>query len=209
MALPNGDQDQPQYELDDEADFAAHLSQVSNYAALVGNLKRLTTNARTALAGKKLWQGLHVYDLDLKGLVVRRDAIWVNAGSRIWMFERAGTSDTFPASASALTGLVTLNISDAPKGVYKLDNTLVLSGSQAATGFWRVIAGPAGSEAQVSRILRCDVTPAPAFYNYGTKFVWNGGDLRITIEARVAAGTATVQSAGTVITATYLGPIDA
>jgi hypothetical protein len=47
---------------------AADLTEISEYAALVGNHKVLDTTTRLALTGNELWEGLMVYDLTLERL---------------------------------------------------------------------------------------------------------------------------------------------
>lgn len=64
MPVPNGSQDQPLFDLQDDSDFPADLSAVSNYAALVGNRKTGTRAARDALTGSKVWDGLEYYATD-------------------------------------------------------------------------------------------------------------------------------------------------
>lgn len=62
MPTPNGPHNQPRWDVNDEADFAADLTEVSEFAAKVGNTRVGTTNQRNATAGADLWEGLRWYD---------------------------------------------------------------------------------------------------------------------------------------------------
>lgn len=81
MPTPNGSQNQPQFDLNDDGDFAADLSTVANYAASVGNVKRGTLAQRDALTGLDLWDGLHFRDISARVTYVYAGA----SGAGTWL----------------------------------------------------------------------------------------------------------------------------
>lgn len=58
MPTPNGTHDEPQFDLDDGADFPDDLNTVTGFAKLTGNVKTGTAAQMNALSGAKLWPGL-------------------------------------------------------------------------------------------------------------------------------------------------------
>lgn len=60
----SGTKNQPQYSSSGVPAQAADLSEVSNYAAGVGNRKTGTSTTRTGLTGADVWDGLEFYETD-------------------------------------------------------------------------------------------------------------------------------------------------
>jgi hypothetical protein len=86
-----GSQNQPQYAGSGIPQDAADLSQVSNYAAKVGNRKYGTTADFNSLAGADVWPGLEFYNVDTNLVYVRRsDNSWYRLGGGIYAGSRAG-----------------------------------------------------------------------------------------------------------------------
>lgn len=75
-----GTKNQPTFLNTGAPDIAVDPTLVSNYAALVGNTKVLTTVQRNALAGLDVWEGLHVTDTTDNLLYRRVAGAWVIAG---------------------------------------------------------------------------------------------------------------------------------
>lgn len=72
----SGPKNQPRYDpLGIPAD-AADLTEVANYAALVGNYKSLTNSERVALSGSDRWVGLIVYETDTDLHFIYRSTGW-------------------------------------------------------------------------------------------------------------------------------------
>lgn len=76
MPVPNGPKNQPRYDLNDDSDFAADLTAVSDYAAKVGNTRTGTTTERTAASGLDVWEGLEWVDTTDGFRYRRRGAAW-------------------------------------------------------------------------------------------------------------------------------------
>lgn len=93
-----GSKNQPQYSGVGIPADAADLSQLGNYAALVGNRKALTSAQRVALTGNDRWAGLEVFETDTGTLW-----LYTTAWSMIWAdvigsVKRSSTTTTFPSS---------------------------------------------------------------------------------------------------------------
>lgn len=73
----SGPKDQPYFSSSGAPAIDVDPGLVADYAALVGNRKVLTTAQRLALTGKAVWDGLEVWDTDLKSLFVRDTGAWV------------------------------------------------------------------------------------------------------------------------------------
>lgn len=64
MPTPNGPKGQPRFDINDDPDFAADLTTVSEFAAQVGNRKAGTAAERQALSGTDSWPGMQFYETD-------------------------------------------------------------------------------------------------------------------------------------------------
>lgn len=108
MPTDNGSHNQPQWDLADDADFAADLSTLSNYVATVGNSKVGTTTQRNSLTGKNVWNGLQFRDI-----TVDRTFYYKSGG---WLLEQWGApvNDSFSA-ASSYRG--THNLGQVPRSI--------------------------------------------------------------------------------------------
>lgn len=78
-----GDKNQPQYSEAGAPQLATDLSQVSNYAATVGNRKIGTTAQRTALTGNDRWLGMAFWDTTLNFEFYWDGAAW--AGQPVYI----------------------------------------------------------------------------------------------------------------------------
>lgn len=58
MPTANGPHNQPRFDVNDDADFAADMTTVSDYAAKVGNIRVGPTTDRTSASGLDVWEGL-------------------------------------------------------------------------------------------------------------------------------------------------------
>lgn len=82
MPTPNGPKNQPRYDINDDPAFPDHLTEVSEYAASVGNVKVGTAADRNALTGADVWDGLYFRESDTKSAYLRADGAWV-----LWEFD--------------------------------------------------------------------------------------------------------------------------
>ncbi|MFJ3029814.1 hypothetical protein ACIPEQ_13305 [Curtobacterium sp. NPDC087080] len=152
-----GPKHQPQYSNVGVPADAADLSQIANFAALVGNRKVDTSTARAALGADEKWPGLQWYDTDtLANWLYVADAGsgsagWVNPDMRFAQFTTlaGGVPDGGPYSQGTITavsgktvggGFATLanNKITLDPGEYDITWTLKLNVSQptsARTGY--------------------------------------------------------------------------
>lgn len=73
----SGAKNQPQYAGTGGLSTAADLSEIANYAALVGNRKALPNADRVLAAGADVWEGLDWYETDLGSTYRFMGGIWV------------------------------------------------------------------------------------------------------------------------------------
>lgn len=76
MPTANGPRNQPRFDVNDDADFAADLTTVSEFAALVGNRKVGSASQRNAAAGADVWTGLEWYDTTDGRVYLRVGSTW-------------------------------------------------------------------------------------------------------------------------------------
>jgi hypothetical protein len=80
----NGTKGEPQFtSTGNNPTFAQDLSDVSTYAALVGNRKVGTAAARTALTGSAVWDGLEFAETDTGMVLLRVGGVWLPARQNI------------------------------------------------------------------------------------------------------------------------------
>ena len=77
MPTPNGPKNQPRYDINDDPDFAADLTTVSEYAALYANLRTGTSSQRNALSGDDVREGLQWWDTGTKLMYFFAGGNWV------------------------------------------------------------------------------------------------------------------------------------
>lgn len=85
----SGAKNQPQYSPNGAPSDAADLSEVANYAALVGNTKTMTEAERVNLSGADLWDGLEVRTTDTLLRWMRAGGQWYCIGSTVAVVPRA------------------------------------------------------------------------------------------------------------------------
>lgn len=66
MPTPNGPRNQPRFDINDDPDFAADLTAVSEYAAKQGNRKVGTSTERASLSGNDVYEGLEFWETNTK-----------------------------------------------------------------------------------------------------------------------------------------------
>lgn len=107
----SGTKNEPQYAPGGAPADAADLTEIAAYAALVGNLKVLTSTDRGLLSGKDRWVGLHVQESDTGLLWRYGSGGWV-CKSRAGVSVTTSTAQTIPNStAPTITfgGTIVLN----------------------------------------------------------------------------------------------------
>jgi len=93
----SGTKNQPQYAGTGAPADAADMSEIANYAALVGNRKIGPSSARTTATGADVWEGLEWWDTTLNTVFVMQSGTWRASGT--------GLVPVIPASVAG-TGVV-------------------------------------------------------------------------------------------------------
>lgn len=108
----SGTQNQPQYSATGASADATDLSEVANFAALVGNRKVGTTSQRTTAAGADVWEGLLWADTTT-GIEYRYTAgAWVAV---LGTYQATGSLGALPTSAVSVATFT------LPAGTYRID----------------------------------------------------------------------------------------
>jgi hypothetical protein len=94
-----GTKNQPQYSATGASSQAADLSEVSNYAANIGNRRVDTSTVRGGLTGADVWQGLEFEETDTARVYRYLSGAWVLTRAGVsGSVKRSGTALTFPAA---------------------------------------------------------------------------------------------------------------
>lgn len=151
MPTPNGPQNQPRWDLDDEADFPRMATAASDYAAKVGNRRRDTATARNNASGLDVFAGLEWTDTDTGDVWLR------NPANTAWVL----IFRPMQAYTPTITG-VTLGTSPTNTHMYSVDGNWV--------HVWGTIKlGPGGSFGDV--LITAPTTPRsglPDLFPVGT-----------------------------------------
>lgn len=147
MPTPNGPHNQPRYDVNDDADFAADLTVVSDYAAKVGNIRTGTTAERNSLAGLDVWPGL-LWSDSVTGVLYRSlngtwnqltgtytgtnsTGIGSNAAQGVGAFSKVNNASSADTSFLSMGGDGRFTLA---AGSYVMTVTMVFGGSSRATG---------------------------------------------------------------------------
>ncbi len=194
MPTPNGPQNQPRFDINDDPDFAADPTAVSDYAAIVGNRKKGTAAQRQALSGSDVWAGLEFYETDTGFTFLYTGTAWINMQFAYFSTLAGSVPDGGPFQAGTVTpisgktiggGFATLSsnkITLSP-GAYDITWTLKLNVQQptsARTGYvqfevsgetesFRSEYGPGGDTATAKGafVITQPATPNFTFYKQG------------------------------------------
>jgi hypothetical protein len=82
MPTPNGPRNQPRFDTNDDADFAADLTTVGEYAATFALRRTGTSTQRAALSGNDVYEGLYFWETDTKSGYLLVGGTWT-----LWDFD--------------------------------------------------------------------------------------------------------------------------
>lgn len=141
-------------------------------------------------------------------VIVNGDAITLGGHSlfrqRVWHTNRAGNASDVIAVGSYVT-LVSQTITGAPAGDYQLTFRAVVSNASAAAGFTQITVN-GFTTADGSPRADCIVVNGRHTFSESVAFTHTGGDMTVRGAYNASAGTPTVWTQGTQLTAAYLGP---